>query len=146
VWNRESVARRYLPGLQNHLLHHWFFDAVQVLAILCIAYWLRHLPAPGYSVAVLGVLAAIMSLHVGMHALQKVLWMVLMGGFLILEFQAIRKDRSDFAKAEEAKRQEQLSQFNTTVDCLQGGYKSESETIRHHDVWDKRDFQFGNWW
>jgi hypothetical protein len=116
IWNRKSAKHQFSLDLGNHLRRHWFFDFVQVAAVLCFVFWSRHLPAPGYAVAVIGVLAAAMSLHLEMQAWQKALWMILIGGFLILEFTAIRKDRSDFADAESTKRKEQLSQFNTIVE------------------------------
>jgi hypothetical protein len=86
-----------LDKISHHLRRHWFFSLVQLGAVAWAVVWWRSLPVPGYAIGVLAVLAAVMSVHieVGMAWWQKALWMLLMGGFLFLEFRAIEKDRRD---------------------------------------------------
>ena len=82
--------------LRQFLRQHSFFLLVQCVAAFCALYWWKWvlLPSPGYSVAVLAVLAAIMSLHQGMKPWQQAIWLLLIGGFLWIEFRAIDKDRT----------------------------------------------------
>jgi hypothetical protein len=82
--------------------------------------WWRGLPVPGYAIGVLALLAAVMSVHieVGMAWWQKALWMLLMGGFLFLEFRAINKDREDYTAAEKARRDEERKQFQGIADGI----------------------------
>jgi len=76
-------------------LGHWVFVALQLAAIPMAILWWRHLPPPGYAVAVIAILAALMSIHGDIKPWQKAAWMLLMGAFLIIEFDAIAKDRQD---------------------------------------------------
>ncbi len=64
-----------------------------------------HLPLPGYAVAVIAVVAAIMSIQGEMRPWQKAAWMLIIGLFLVVELRAIKSDRDDSdAKALQAKK------------------------------------------
>lgn len=102
-----------LDRLRGHMRRHWFFNLVQVIAVATMLYWWRHLPATGYAIGVLAVIAAVMSVHGEMRPWQKVIWMLLVGAFLFLEFRAINKDRADFAKAEADRVAKEHQQFQT---------------------------------
>jgi hypothetical protein len=73
----------------------WLFLFIQLGAALWIWLWWFALPSPGYSVGVLAVLAAVMSVHGEMPPFQKVFWLLLIAGFLFLEFRAIDWDRAN---------------------------------------------------
>jgi hypothetical protein len=57
-------------------------------------YWRYHVPAPGYAVGALAVVAGIMSMR-DIKILGKIIWAVLLVCLLITEFRAIDKDRAD---------------------------------------------------
>ncbi|HEV2273276.1 MAG TPA: hypothetical protein VGR96_03880 [Acidobacteriaceae bacterium] len=79
------------------------FIAVQLACCIFAARWFRydHLPPPGYSVALIAIAAACMSVHDGMKNWQKGWWLIIMAIFLGIEFRAIRKDRWDDEQAQE---------------------------------------------
>ncbi|HUK25147.1 MAG TPA: hypothetical protein VLV49_11240 [Terriglobales bacterium] len=83
-----------LSPFWKHLRGHWFFDLVQICGAVLAIDWSWFPPVPGYAVGVLAVLAAAMSVHIDMHRLQKAVWMVLIGAFLVVEFAAIGEDRA----------------------------------------------------
>jgi hypothetical protein len=106
-----SFSSHTLSALSDHLRHHWFFLMVQLCAVGFAAYWWRHLPAPGYAIGVLAVLAAVMSIHSEMRRWHKAVWMLLIGAFLFLEFRAIDQDRRDNETKEAGIRKEERSSF-----------------------------------
>jgi len=92
--------------VRSHLQHHLLFYLAQLGAVALAIHWWRNLPAPGYAVAVLAFLAAVMSIHGDMRPWQKAVWMLLIGACLVVEFRAITKDRADYADAEERRRKD----------------------------------------
>src|SRR5271155_3481453 len=104
--NRFPATPSIPQTLFQHLRQHWFFDLVQIGAILLAVYWSRtnQLPVPGWAIGILALLAAVMSLHTSMGKWHKAIWILLMGLFLLIEFRAIAKDRNDFALAEKNRR------------------------------------------
>ena len=99
-------------SVRDHLSQVLFYLA-QICAVVCVIYWWRHLPAPGYAIGALSVVAAAMSIHAEARTWQKAAWMLLIGSFLLVEFRAIRKDRADFASAEASKRAEENAKFRS---------------------------------
>ena len=88
----------------------WFFLAVQVALTACAAWWWWHLPLPGYSVALMGGAAAVMSLQGEMHRGRKAWWMFLIGVLLFVEFRAIKEDKLSYdAQRDMATKQEQMA-------------------------------------
>lgn len=69
------------------------------------------LPPPGYAVAGIAVIAAVMSVHTGMRPWQKGVWFLLIGAFLATELRAISKDRIDSAAQFATDRQKQDEAF-----------------------------------
>lgn len=53
------------------------------------------IPAPGVAVAVMGVLAALMASRDKASGFEKAAWMLLISALLLIEIQAIRKDRKE---------------------------------------------------
>jgi hypothetical protein len=104
--------------LRAQLWHHWLFDLVQIVAIAILAYWWWHLPAPGYAIGALALLAAAMSLDAKMGSWHKVVWMLLIGASLLLEFRAIDKDRADYAKAEANRTIKEHQQFQSIANGI----------------------------
>jgi hypothetical protein len=88
-WGRR-VWRRY-----------WFYLICQFIAAVFVFRWIgyAHLPWAGVAVAGVAGLAAIMSIHPDLRPWQKVIYILLIGAFLVTEFRAIRKDRLDSIQA-----------------------------------------------
>jgi hypothetical protein len=53
----------------------------------------RTLPAPGISIAILGLVAAVMSLRGEMRPVEKAAWMLIISTLLVAEIETIRSDR-----------------------------------------------------
>jgi hypothetical protein len=117
--------------LRSYLRHQWFFNLVQLAGVGCAIHWWRHLPVPGYAIGVLAVLAAVMSVHGKMQRWQKVMWMLLIGAFLLLEFRAIDKDRTDFARGDSSRRQQETQQFQSIANGLTASLE---QSQRHFDA------------
>src|ERR1700719_1528990 len=92
-----------LREMSEQVWEHWRVGFVLIVAgaIVC-GYWLFRLPAPGYAVAVIGVVAALMAGRTKASGSEKAGWMLVMFGLLLVETLAIRKDRRD---AEDSQRQ-----------------------------------------
>jgi hypothetical protein len=121
VWkNKLSPLREGADAAVEQLRQHWFFEILQLCAVLMAVYWWpwRRLPVPGYAIGVLALLAAIMSLHTEMGRWHKVVWILLVGAYLVIEFRAIKKDRTEYATLEESRRAEQNNQFNDIAENL----------------------------
>lgn len=73
------------------------------------AYWLFRIPAPGYSVTVMGVAAALMAARTKATGYEKAGWMLLMFALLFVELRAIRKDRLG-SEAKQAQAEKDLKQ------------------------------------
>jgi hypothetical protein len=78
---------------------------------LCILYFQARLPLPGVAIAVLGAVAAIMSLRPEMRIVEKAAWMLIISALLFTEIRAIRKDRTDAEAALKADRKSQDDNF-----------------------------------
>jgi hypothetical protein len=106
------------------LRDQWFFVLAQVGATIWALGWLfGTTPSPGYSIGVLAVVAAVMSVHPEMKDFQKVIWMLLIGAFLTIEFRAIDKDRKENNKQQAATEQQQQQAFQSILDSGTQNFK-----------------------
>lgn len=86
--------------------HEWKKYLLYYLCYLAILGWLawwipyRHLPWPGVAVAIIAMLAALMSIHADIHPRHKFIYFALMAALLTTEFRAMRKDRTDTQQAQ----------------------------------------------
>jgi hypothetical protein len=112
-----ASAKRF-PAWVYSARHVTFFS-VQIAILLTAVFWWRHLPPPGYAVALLALAAAALSVHEGTSAWQKALWMLTIGAMLPIEFRAINKDRAAQDAAHQQQRVEQLNEFNRITSALQ---------------------------
>jgi hypothetical protein len=95
------------------------------------------LPLPGVSVAILGAMAAVMSLRPKMRMLEKAAWMVLISAMLGAEIHSIRRDRS----TNDAKQSKIRDAENQKFDAIARGLKNAielskgqySSTVSHVD-------------
>lgn len=95
---------------------HWFgvlLYTVQFTAFSFALWYIpyRHLPLPGVAVAIIAVLAAVMSIHPKIGPWQKVGYLLLIGAFLVTELRAIRKDRKDATTQADTDRGSQDTKF-----------------------------------
>jgi hypothetical protein len=122
---------------------HRFYLLVQFVAIYFFLRWVpyKHLPLPGFAVAAIAVLAAIMSVHPNMRPWQKFIWLLLIGAFLITELRAIRKDRLEIDQQALVDRQlqdlkfqgirkSQDADFTLTADGLKEAISGIKETLQ----------------
>ena len=95
-WNSRKFAA--LPRWVRRVWRkHWFYLSCQFAAIGSWIFWIpyHNLPLPGYAIAVVGGIAALMSVHPDLRAWQKFVYLLLIAGFLVTEFRAIRKDHDE---------------------------------------------------
>jgi hypothetical protein len=72
------------------------WNLIAKISIVCLAaYWWKHLPDPGWAVAVLTFGGIAVSLQEHMSARERAVWIALAGILLVVELRAIRKDRTD---------------------------------------------------
>ena len=83
-------------------------------------WWWRHLPSPGYAIAVVALVAAVMSVHGEMRGPQKAIWLLLIGVFMIIEFRAIKEDRMATEEHQRLIEKEDRASFQKIVDKLDG--------------------------
>lgn len=129
--------RRATEHLRENRIWPYLFRVTQFGSLLLFLRWWWHIPPPGYAVGVLAVLAAVMSLHIEakMQWWEKSFWMLLMGSFLVLEFKAIRQDRT-----------EQDSKHQTELAAQAEKNKETIETIlrTHNETMAQNQKQFGD--
>ena len=92
IWKRPRFP---WAAFGHYFLRHGLFNLAQLLAFIVLIYFCIKLPLSGYSIGVVTVLAVVMTLHLNMRLAEKVIWMALLGAFLVVEFAAIRHDRSE---------------------------------------------------
>jgi hypothetical protein len=92
---------------------YWFYYLCYIAVLCAIAWWMPYtrLPWPGVAVAIIAVLAAVMSVHPDMHPRHKVIYFSLMAALLLTEFRAMRKDREDVEQKALADRAAQDAAF-----------------------------------
>ena len=100
------------------LRKHLVFLLLQIGFVLLAWGWFpqERLPLPGYSVAVIAVVAAIMSIHGEMKGWQKAIWLLIIGAFLIVELRAIKQDHEDSKKQASDDRKTQDTAFKVVLD------------------------------
>jgi hypothetical protein len=83
-------------------------------AVAAIWAW-RSVPAPGISIAILGLVAAVMSLRGEMRPLEKAAWMLIISVLLVAEIQSIRTDRIRADNQAKSDRQAQDTAFELVL-------------------------------
>jgi hypothetical protein len=91
VWAKTTIGRLREVNWRQR----WFYVAAEAAIICCSIYWWKHLPAPGWAVAVLAFGAALMTLRERMSEKEKAIWIVLLGVLLVIELRTISKERAD---------------------------------------------------
>jgi hypothetical protein len=92
-------------------------------------------PLPGISIAILGAVAAVMSLRPDMRPPEKALWMIVVGVLLASEMRAIRADRKNADTQSLKDRKEQDSAFSAirqredqSLNKTLEGFKAQSDS------------------
>jgi hypothetical protein len=91
----------------------------------------RHIPSPGWAVAILAGVAATMSVHGDMRGWQKAIWMGLIGLLLIIELRAISKDRTDSDTKASAALAAQDSKFQAIRDTQDEDFKATADGLKN---------------
>ncbi len=99
------------------------FLLVQISIFVWAWFLWRHLPNPGWAVAILAGVAAVMSVHGEMRGWQKAIWMMLIGCLLIIELRSISNDRAESDKRALAERQTQDLAFKGVRDAQDADFK-----------------------
>jgi hypothetical protein len=86
---------------------------VLIAGFICLfAEWFFHGPSPGKAAAALAVAAAVMTLRPDMGGLEKVFWMLVLFGSLLIALRAIYEDRLEHELGQAKVRQEERMAFN----------------------------------
>jgi hypothetical protein len=89
-WKIES--RAWLEGVWEN---RWSGIALTSCGAVVCAFLVWRIPAPGVSVAVMGVGAALMTARTKASGAEKAVWMLIITSSLVIEVLAIRKDRHE---------------------------------------------------
>ena len=78
-------------------LQKWVYLLCQIATGCALIWWIpyKHLPWTGVGVAIIALLAAVMSVHPHIRPHHKLIYFSLMAFLLITEFRAMRKDRDE---------------------------------------------------
>ena len=105
------------------------FLALQVFMALWIAWMSVHLPHSGWAVAILAVVAAAMSVHGDMRGWQKAIWMILIGGLLVVELRSLSRDRADSVQSALAERQAQDEKFRKVLEHEDNDFRATAKSL-----------------
>lgn len=99
----------WLKPYWEHSVTSWVLGLIAAITAIC---FLHRSPVPGVSIAVLGVVAAVMSIRT-LSTFEKFGWMLIVFALLYAEIRAIRVDRTEANKHALEDRQDQYSNFLT---------------------------------
>jgi hypothetical protein len=102
----------------------WLTSLVLVVACTCVAVWaIRTTPSPGTSIAILGAVAALMSLRPAIHPVEKAGWVSIITVLLVAEMHSIRKNDQDVA-SERVAQNRKLAGLNTELATITSDLKT----------------------
>jgi hypothetical protein len=116
---------------------HWPYMLCQITAFAASIWWIgrSHLPWPGVSVALIAVLAALMSIEREMRGRHKAVYFVLMAALLITEFRAMKKDREEGEQQQRTFFSQQQTAFQAIDNQAQQNFQSTTgQTQRNFEV------------
>lgn len=140
-----KMSRRIHEYMREFSWQHRLFSFVQLAIAVWLCFLWRHLPNPGWAVAILAGVAAAMSIHGEMRGWQKAIWMLLIGCLLIIELRSISADREasnaqalgDREKQDQAfkgVRDAQDKEFQATAQALNSAISGIQSTLRAADT------------
>ncbi len=111
---------------------HRLFLTLQITLGLWALRWTtqKRLPPPGYAVAFIAVVAAVMSIQGDMLGWQKAIWMLVIGGFLIVELRSISADRSATNLQSAADRHKEDSAFAAVIKGQADAFAATAQTLQ----------------
>jgi membrane protein implicated in regulation of membrane protease activity len=109
---------------------HRVFLVIQICLCLVAYHFWRHLPVPGWSVALIAFVAAAMSVHQAMDSWQKILWMVIIAVLLIVELRAISNDREASQQQALQDRKNQDESFKKVRDAQDKDFSATAAGLR----------------
>ena len=130
MWRLQNISRKCLSFISGLSTQHRVFLFIQIcLCIVAYIFW-RHLPVPGWSVALIAFVAAAMSIHQAMNHWQKVLWMAIIGVLLVVELRAISTDRGDSQRQALQDRKIQDDSFKKIRDAQDADFKATAADLQ----------------
>ena len=137
MWTRifsswSSAYHQFHVSYHRLSIQHSLFFALQLALGFCALFWSssRRLPPPGYAVALIAVVAAIMSIQGEMLGWQKAIWMLIISVFLRVELHIIKSDRAvAVANAAADKRKEDLA-FAAVIDGQNQAFSATADTLQ----------------
>jgi hypothetical protein len=118
----------YLHGIYIKIRQYYALTPCTFLVLG--TYWYFCIPTPGKSVAVLGVVAALMSLINGPKRFERLLWFCALALLVIVEFKAINKDKIDSAAAQQKFMETQKQSFMTITSQAETNFKSTDTNLQ----------------
>ncbi|HTX77368.1 MAG TPA: hypothetical protein VMD29_14250, partial [Terracidiphilus sp.] len=112
---------------------HWPYMVCQFATLAVVLWWIRRdcLPWPGVAVALIAILAALMSVEQGMKGRHKAVYFVLMAALLVTEFRAMRKDRDDSEQKQQAFFAQQKAGFEAISKQSDQNFQSTTKQAQH---------------
>ena len=90
LWTTTAAVRRHANTMWEDPRFGWLLWVVG--AVLCV-WWRWHVPSSGKAVALLAVVAAVMSIRAELEGWAKFCWILLLFGYVFIESRAIDNDR-----------------------------------------------------
>lgn len=111
--------------------HQWGHPLIQGGFLLLVFLWRRyaHLPWSGVSVALIAVLAAVMSIYPDMRPRYKFVYLFLMAALLVTEFRAMRKDRIEESQLQDERLMAMLNGEQQATKTMLDGEKQGTKRI-----------------
>jgi hypothetical protein len=121
----------------------WFWFAWQITFAVSVIYLSAHLPAPGISIGVLGLLAVVATFERDPSSLQRSIWIVIATGLLVTEINVINMDRLENQGEQAEARAVDQTRFTKTAHALQTAIEDEeTQTNNEQSQFKKEQIQF----
>jgi hypothetical protein len=109
----ELFALYVATWLRGPVNYKWTLAAIQGLSIIATSYWIQVPPSPGIAVAVLGLVAVVMTIRAEEKwgRSERIAWLVLALGLMVVEIQAIQRDHERQVAIEVQSRKDENERF-----------------------------------
>jgi len=126
-----------------------FYYLCHFATLIALGWWLsykQHLPWTGVAIAILAVLAVLMSVHPDIRPRHKFIYFALMAALLITEFRAMRKDREEVQEAQEQSNIRETLRLKTLLDSERTNTKTllDQENFSLSTILKQDDTQFAS--
>jgi hypothetical protein len=118
----------------------WPWFRLQVVFALGVIYLSVHLPAPGISIGVLGLLAVVATFERDPSSIQRSIWIVVATGLLLVEVSAVANDRLENQGEQANARAIDQTRFLKTAIALQRAINDEEDQTNKEQTLFKKTF------